>query len=410
MARNRMKSGLAATLVLFMGTTGMAQGLEGMHLFATVDQSRYGGGHRPAEGYFFAFDGLYWNIESPEQTDIGFDGLTRNVVNVPDGGFPNPVTFPLPVTVESSSLNTGFMETKYTGGTRYDWGHISGHHGLLFSAFELQDFNHRAVASNASVVFQDAPLGVPIPVLDASGNPGAITSRLQGFYDADRTVGGDLPVRFDHITVENHLETWGIEGNYMYRMHPNRLGGLFELFLGVRYLEFDEGFFVEGVGGILDESLWFTQADNHIVGPQVGVRWFRRQNRWTVSAEARYFSGYNSQSINQRAILGSNLAPTAPPTPGQPVKLTSTIRTETEDNLDEWTHNAELRVQVRYQLTRAIGLRVGWSQLWLDNIARPSNMVDYSLRGDGSIMGIVEARNKQDVFLRGLNVGITLNR
>lgn len=386
-----------------------------MQMFATVDQSRYGGGYRANEGYFFSFEGLYWHLSPPEQTDIGKDGLTPVVVQVPDGGFPDdPVTllpdFPLPTTIEHSSLNTGEFESNMAPGQRYDFGCVAGHNGWLFSGFRLSDFNESVYASRASVVFEDAPIGLPIPVLDAQGNPGNIQGRLDGYYDAGLTTGGPLPVTFDEMIVHNSVQIWGVEWNYFYRTHPFHKGGFLEFKVGARYLEFNELFDVDGIGGILDESIWYTNADNHIVGPQVGLRWFRRQNRWTWSVESRFFAGYNSQSINQSAILGTNLTPTAPPTPGTPVKLTSTVRSESEHNLDAWSPIGELRIDLDYQLTRAVTFRVGWSGIWLGGIARPSNMMDYALHSDGSIMGILDENNRQDVFLNGLTVGVAVNR
>ena len=433
MARNRTKLGLTALLIFLMGAAASAQGLRDMQIFATADQSRYGGGHRPNEGYFFAFDGLVWSIGSPDATDVGRNDLTRNVVYVPEDGFTDPPTAgrPYPVTVESSSLSTGAFENEFTGGNRYDFGYMTGHHGWMFSAFYLQDINQEIYGSNASVVLQDAPLGLPIPVLGPDGGVSAITGRLDGYYyydddltDGDDSSGGPLPVRFDELTVRNTVEMWNVEWDYIYRFHPGHHSGILEMRAGVRYLEFNEIFGVEGIGyeddtatatvpsGILNDSLWTTWADNHIIGGQIGLRWFRRQNRWTWEVESRFFAGYNAQSINQRATIASRLQQyqTAPPTPGVPVKMSGTVRSDSEFNIGVFSPNAEFRVNLKYQLTRSVTCRVGWTGLWLNGIARPSNMVDYSLNADGSIFGILEQNNQQSVFINGISFGIDLNR
>jgi len=426
MARNRTTLGLTTVLILLMGAVASAQGLRDMQIFATVDQSRYGGGYRPSEGYFFAFDGLVWSMSPPDGTDVGREGLTRNVVFVPDGGYDTAtLVYPLPTTVESSSLHTGAFEAEWTGGQRYDFGYITGHHGWYFSAFRLQDVNQDIYGSDASVVFEDAPIGLPIPALDPSGAADNITTRLQGYVDDGLTTYANLPATFDALTVRNEVHTWGAEWNYIYRAHPGHHGGIFEWMLGVRYLEFEELFDVFGeqpgdddaaaadpvAPTYLDESFWTTTADNHIIGGQLGLRWFRRQNRWTWEVQGRFFAGYNAQSINQRAVLGSNLAllQTSPTTPGVPVKLTSTIRTESEYNTEEWSPNGELRIILKYQLARSITGRVGWTGMWLNGIARPSNMVDYSLRSDGSVFGILQQNNTQDVFINGLTFGVDVN-
>jgi hypothetical protein len=419
-----MKLGLSAVLVLLMGATGFAQGLADMQLFAPVDQSRYGGGYRPDEGYFFTYDGLVWTISNPNSTDIGKNNLTRNVVNVPEGGFPTAtLTYPLPITVEHSSMNTGVWGQRLTGGNRYDFGYVSEHHGWLFSGFQLSDYNQRDLRTDASVVFEDQPVGTPIPVIDPTQGPpfvSNITSRLQGYYDDGLTTGGDLPVTFDELIAHNKIETWGLEMNYVYRFHPCDKGGILEFLAGARYFEFDEQFNVEGLGyiplagtvstSILSDSYWNTNADNHMIGPQIGVRWFRRQNRWTWEGAAFFYSGFNFQNIDQYGRVASNLVPTTPLTPGQPLKLTSTVTSETHSAFDHWSPNAELRLNLKYQLTRAVTFRVGWTGIWLNNIARPSNLVDYTFHSDGSIFGILADQNKQDVFINGFTIGVGVNR
>ncbi len=45
---------------------------------------------------------------------------------------------------------------------------------------------------------------------------------------------------------------------------------------GVRHVEFDDEFGVIGYGGTLGDSRWTAIAENHLVGPQVGGRWFRQ--------------------------------------------------------------------------------------------------------------------------------------
>lgn len=420
MSPNRMKLGLATALVLLLGASASAQGLRDMELFGLVDQSRYGGGYRANEGYFFSFEGLVWHLSSPEATDIGKDNLTTPlVVYVPPGGFPDdPVTglpdFPLPQTIETNSLSTSVFENKMAPGQRYDFGCVHGHNGWLFSGFRLCDFNESIYASNSSVRFEDAPVGPAIPVLnpDTGVADTNLNGRLDGYYDVNLTTGGQLPVTFDEMIVHNSVQIWGVEMNYFYRAHPFHNGGFLEFKVGARYLEFNELFDVDGIGGILDESIWWTNADNHIVGPQVGLRWFRRQNRWTWSVESRFFAGFNSQSIDQSAILGTNIASTitAPSTPGTPVKFTSTVRNEREHNLDSWSPITEFRVDLDYQLTRAVTFRVGWSGMWMNGIARPSDMIDYALNSNGSVLGILDENNRQEVFLNGFTIGVAVNR
>ena len=75
-------------------------------------------------------------------------------------------------------------------------------------------------------------------------------------------------------------------------------------------------------------------------------------------------------------------------------------------HIDEWSPVAELRAELRFQVTRSVSLRAGWTGTWVDGIARPSNMVNYEV----AYMGINGNGNRQDVFINGLTLGIDVNR
>lgn len=415
MSLHRIKALLAAWILTCLTAAPVfGQTLRDMQPFAPAEMSTYGGGYRPNEGFFFSFDGTLWWIMPPDKTLIG-DPTTRRVVifeQIADADADGSVDddFTPEKVVEFSTLDTGFLGAKPVGGNRYDFGYVDGHHGWLGSACTLFSQNQRLHASDAHVVFDDAPFG------------GEGERHLQGYIDPDGLVVDDLPVRFDELIADNQVKTWGIELNYLYRMHPNHYGGIFELFLGARYLEFDERFTVQGLEFIADpltepasglgDSLWRSDAENHIVGPQIGGRWFRKTGRWTWSTEGRFFAGFNSQNIRQRGTLGSNLDPqliesTDPPLPMAIRNMSPTTFNHTR-HFREWSPAAELRVDLRYQLTRAVSARVGWTGMWIDGIARASNLIDYSI-GQDSAMGIT-GNNNQDLFMHALSVGIELNR
>ena len=76
---------------------------------------------------------------------------------------------------------------------------------------------------------------------------------------------------------------------------------------------------------------------------------------------------------------------------------------------NEFTPGIELRLNFEWQWTRHISFGAGWSGLWMDNIARSSNLIDYRF-GTSSLMGILAENNRQDVFIQGANFRIQLNR
>ncbi len=134
----------------------------------------------------------------------------------------------------------------------------------------------------------------------------------------------DLPVTFDDLIAESRVETWGIEWMYTYRLHSNPRGGLFEIYVGARYLEFqdmlsitgqndvndeddddEEPLVFAGPGSSLADSDWFTDAENNIVGPQVGLRWFRTSDRWTLDASGRSLPVSTTRTSTRRGLSGA---------------------------------------------------------------------------------------------------------
>ena len=306
---------------------------------------------------------------------------------------------------------TGVLNAEQVRGLRYDFGYIEDHKGWLFSILNLNEQSQKIMASDVPVVFQDAPFGSP-PVY-----------HLQGYIDTDLLVIDDLPVRFDELTASYKVKTWGVELSCLHRMHPNHCGGILEWFVGARYLEINDVFSVNGIEYIegddpddpvpaagLGDSVWHTQADNHIVGPQVGARYFRKTGRWTWSTEGRFFAGFNSQNVTLEGTLGSHLGPDVPVADLEPLKIINMAPTSFNHSkfFPEWSPAAELRVDLTYQMTRALSFGVGWTGFWIDGIARSPSLIDYSL-GQDSAMGITGV-NRQDVFMNGINFTVELNR
>ncbi len=452
MSLNRSNSALVVgVLVLLLGGPVLAQDLEEMKLFAPSDLSLYGSGPQPKQGYFFAFDGLLWWIDQPDRTSIGFPGLSRLVYHSVFNW-----------EIQNNSLDTGPMNAENTEGNRIEFGRVFGRHGWLFSTYRLNDQVQRFSSTDVDMVFLDVP--------DAFG-----ARHLEGYigellgYDDDAPIYQlyffpvDLPVSFDELLVENRVDTWNVELMYLYRMGQMHRGGFVEFFAGVRYMEFDETFQVEGrgkevvntdgdvvdgfanyrftydtgpdgdptetnwsrvgPGNILANSNWVSEAENHIIGPQVGGRWFRKNGRWTLSAEGRFFAGWNIQNIRNHGVLGSELDAPSPwnwdfdPTdplalPGLDLYMPILQRPYQFDHkahLDEFTPGGELRVELLFELTRAVSVKAGWTGLWLGNIARGCAMPDYVI-SDASTMNVSRARNDQTVFINGLNIGLTVNR
>jgi hypothetical protein len=407
-------------LVLFALLTAapaFGQGLAGLQLFAPADVSTFGGDQEPNEGYFFQFDGLWWSISPPDTKFVGKEGLTRVV-----SYGPHPLSAQDPFNdtrVETNTITSGDLSSQFSAGNRFEFGRVEDRNGWFVSIYQMRDQTQELTFPSGDVVFVDPPTGP----LGTQLLEGAIP--LDPFlYPLDPTIiQRDLPVTLYNVSMIHSVDTWGVELMYLHRTMTMHHGGTFEFFGGARYLEFNDNFAIQAgadpggntVPSFLENSYWATTAQNHVVGPQFGLRWFKKQGRWTFSTEGRFTAGLNCQNIHQRVSLGPNLNPGG--TSGNPVTNWSGVYTPatmapiaaaSDAYSRVFTPLIELRLEGRYQVTRNISLHGGWTGFWMDNIARANAVIDYTLPGMG--IDLTNSNNKQDVFINGLTLGFDINR
>jgi hypothetical protein len=397
------------TLLAGVSAWGQEMGMEGMadmQLFAPDIPTSYGGGVRPSEGLFLTFDGLYWTVQAPRDATFGAapDGKAVWVGQGPH----DPVFSNEPTVTQQSSFNTSFMQTRFTGGQRYEIGYVAEHEGWQIGYFHLTNYNQEATRPDVMTFVNDNAWG-------AGGN----FTHLEGHATTLETPGvppaGDivrLLVHFDRVTLGMQTRIWGIESNYIYRQHPGHKGWLWEWYFGARYIELNEDFNVDAVGdqnNPLAETHFTNTAFNHIIGPQLGLRFFRQHtNRWSFVGEGRFVAGVNEQTIRLDGVTATAQdANGFPRGIMQPLALQG-LQFDERAHLVEFTPIVELRLEAKYQLTTKMNVRLGYNAMWLNNIARPSNMVDYTLY-ETKTFGILAGNNKQSVFLNGLSAGVDFN-
>lgn len=452
MSLTRTMLRLVAWLAVFLvGAPAFAQGVRDMALFAPADLSTFGGGPRANEGLFFSFDWLYWGISRPNVTKIGDPSIEPTTVFIaPNQSFD-----------EVNSMDTGFIRGTFTEGVRTDFGAIMGHHGWLFSGFSLTPQEQTEIVRMAHVLFRDTI---------NTGGIGYLQGYVDdaGLFTVNGQLPR-LPTIFNYLKAENSTHAWGVELSYLYRHEPTYHGAIVELFAGARYMNFTDRFRVwardapprgpiltedpedyfdpeypdppdagfETTGGddntgapnnsggetsgryngvpeaqvtgdpinILANSYWHTTAENQMIGPQVGVRVFQKWARWQLSIDGRFFAAYNSQNFRQNGLLGSLLSPDGTIQVGLPaVMQPHTFYRQWHEA--EFTPAAELRVEAVVFLTKTISLGAGWTGMYMDNIARASNVVDYVM----PTMGFNMADRNQSVFMNGLNINLSVNR
>jgi hypothetical protein len=408
MSLRRIRSGLAAlALVVLAGLPALAQDYEvrGMQPFEPSDVRPYGNWAKPNEGFFLSFEGIYWSISAPEKTTVGFPGLTRQVFTGPSTLFE---------TTERNTLDTDYR-AKWKQGDRIELGFIGEHHGWLVTTLELNQQTQHLAADNVPIVFADPVFGQP-PHSLLEGNVGI--DPVTG-----ATVIANVPVVFDHVSTRNITKLEGVELAYLYRPAQLHRGGNLEFLMGARYVYLRDDFsvvarsFSNNTADVRDnpnqnalaDSFWDNEVKNQIVGPEIGLRWSKPIGRFSLSSEGRFMAGLNSQSVRQNGELASLL--TTPPNTGllQPLLMRATSF-DHKATFYEFTPLIELRVEGHVQITRLISAKAGWTGMWMDGIARASDMVDYTVPSMGITKGIGVDGNKQNVFVQGLTLGIELNR
>jgi putative beta barrel porin BBP7 len=412
----------ACILALLVCPPAEAQ-MSDMQLFAPAEFNRFGIGGKANEGFYFTFDALFWGLESPEVAKIGNPNVPEREVWVSE----------YHSTTQGNSADTSQLNWNFVPGQRYGFGYVHNRRGITGNIWRLNRQDQEYTFNDASVNFDDKVTG-------------AGQLHLVGQY----VVGGPLlplPTVYDTLSIRNRVETWGGEVNYLLRSHQLHKGGYIELTAGVRYMEFNERFNLDGYqgiliitpddpdyekykaasgdsedggttaedddedivilgnAGILDTTALQHNSNNHLIGPQIGVRMFRRQERFTLSAEGKFFAASNSQSIHQFGLIGSELDP--PGDLGEPIAMGPTNFVHNY-NTTEFSPGAELRVDLQWQWTKAVSFRLSWTGLFIDNVARSADMIDYTLYSN-SAMGILRENNRQSVFMNGISGGIMFN-
>jgi hypothetical protein len=402
MLSNRISLGLAAfLLVVSAGMTARGQDheLQGAALFEPADVRPYDDWAEQKNGLFVTFDGLYWHISPPARTSIGDPGDTPQVYVGPT----NKDSFQ-----EQSSLDTG-TGSVWKWGDRTELGYIEGHQGLMFTALSTQSQTSDFSAANAFVVFNN-------PAIPVSGGHYLDTEFVTS---SGSMVSHETPVNFNSIYVQDKSRVQGVEALYVYRPSELPLGGTVELTAGGRYFELKDQFWVDGRGGNLTDSYWNTHSHNEIGGPEIGIRWFQPIGRFGFSAEGRLTAGVNSQSVDQNGVLASGL------TAGQNTALTAqqvannqitTNQYPTLMNAWSFTHSTqwiefspiiEFRLEAHAQLTNIIAVKAGYTGIFVNNVVRAADMIDYTVPEMGITTKL--SGNLQSVYIQGLNLSIEFN-
>jgi hypothetical protein len=342
---------------------------------------------------------------------------------------------------QTSSMDTTFMSSAdYTSGGRFEFGRMDEDgRGWIASGFGWGGATQDSTQSNVSVNFNNSPVGF----IDLRGlntlTPDGIDDDLDrdgiyGRYGADlgtNSVVGNPPfvlqgaeptdgrpdflsvatdfddavplaTKFVTLQVQNKTTSYGVELMRAWQVALGPRGGVWEIFLGPRALAVRDQFNFAGIAqtGTTD-SEFYTNAQNWVIGGQLGGRWSRQVGRVQLSLEARALAAANYQHVTQSGEIGTiGFGATQVINVQLPARFSSTV------NQTEFAPGGEFRANLKYQLFRSLYVQGGYTALFIDNIARGSYMTFYNLPN----MGILADNNKTGFLLQGFNVGVVVNR
>ena len=205
----------------------------------------------------------------------------------------------------------------------------------------------------------------------------------------------------------------GFELNKTFRLKRFHNGSYLEPFLGVRYHIFNDfhrrdsyrrlddvmGTLIPTIPQpnttdnieeiIISRSNW----ENHMIGAQMGVHWYKQIPRWQLSSDLRFFAAQNFQSLNQRTDTDYYLY--ASVAQGADINAVHSIVDTNFNNNDEFVWGLDVRAEAAYELTRDISLTCGFQVVhYVQGIAR-GNQANF---------------NEEDLTLAGLTFGLQVNR
>ncbi len=178
--------------------------------------------------------------------------------------------------------------------------------------------------------------------------------------------------------IENRLDYTSAEISKQWRVKELHHGSFVDVFLGMRYghiLHHDN--LVRPLGFATPTSL---SIENHMIGPQAGLRWFKQKGRWTISTEGRYYYAWNDQfmsapEFNRQSAAGGGPGIKSP-------------------NFERWVQSGDVRAEVTFDVTKAVSLNAGFDVLYMAN---------------GIGRGFPPA-NDQDLLMMMWTFGVSCNR
>jgi hypothetical protein len=154
-------------------------------------------------------------------------------------------------------------------------------------------------------------------------------------------------------------------------LHENDIGVIY----GIRGIQAWSNLRILMLGSVLHDVIVETEADNEIIGPEVGVILTRRVGRFSTQLRATALAGVNLSDVQQRGVMGRGLVPGAL---NQPLYARTTEFRHTEQ-YNEFSPCGELRAEARYRITDKVTFALAYSNLAIGNVFLSDGRVEFRL-------------------------------
>ena len=371
----------------FVDTTAFPHDFQ---FFAPAEFGEFGGGPDPNTGWFGTADRMYIYMTRPE------DESTHT-----EGDF-----------TWGNRFAVGYMSPENHGWFGEFW-HIDGP-----NAFNVTEAERVNVLQPRDLVNGDATnvdLRGTGAVTPPAGGAAANALAAQGLPRSDMNNVISQDRRYFIRDSLNAADLESFELNKSFRLKKLHYGSHFEPFFGFRYIKYQDFWEQDAYARITDLGVDVGQVppttidpttlqnerfdqlkstfDNHMVGGQLGTRWYKIKGRWNLSGEVRAFMFSNfqfQQTVNSSELTFYDNADVA-----EPVEAVFLRNTYTNANATELVFGGEARGQAAYEVTRDIAIRVG---------------VTFMEFGRGVGRGNDINRNSQDVTMFGATFGVDFRR
>jgi hypothetical protein len=161
----------------------------------------------------------------------------------------------------------------------------------------------------------------------------------------------------------------------------------FGILYGVRAIEREDYRYMHGSGGIIGDITSETVAENHVMGPAVGLIWIKSYGPWTTKLQGLLSVGFNSGDVEQQNVIGAEMVP------GATNRLLYSQPTESShhDSHDEFSPNGELRAELNLRITDSTTFAINWSGIAVENALIADERTRFYLPD----MGLVDPGNQQ---------------